>query len=107
MVKPGASLCCSLLLIAVDLSWCYAPNRGFSIHEGQGQECIACIKGLKYKYALYTEAYSHLSETTPAEQIAAPQSGESKSLFDLLQTKDSTMHVLLLAPGCLAGFLMQ
>ena len=102
-VKLGASLCCPLLLIAVDLSWCCAPVPVFT-HEGQVQECIACVKGLSYEYVLHTEAYSHLSETTPTEEIAAPCSGKSKSLFSLLQTKDLNMYMLLLA---VARFLMQ
>lgn len=107
MENLRVSLCCPLLLIAVDFSWSYVLNPSFPIYEGQMQENIACIRGLKHKYALYTETYSHLSETSPAEQVAAPGSGESKSLFNLLQTKDSNMHMLLRAPGCPAGFLMR
>lgn len=107
MVNPGASLCCPLLLVALNLFWGYAPNLRSPAHEGQVQKCIVCIKGLKYKYAFYTEAYSHLLETTPAEQRAAPRSGKNKSPFNLLQTRDSNVHMLLLVPGCQTGFLLQ
>lgn len=62
---------------------------------------------LEYKCAFNTEAYSHLSETTPAAQGATPQPGESQSQFNLLQAKDSKVRVLLLAPTCQAGLLMQ
>lgn len=37
MENLRVSLCCPLLLIAVDLSWSYVLNPSFPIHEGQMQ----------------------------------------------------------------------
>ena len=59
---------------------------------------VASIRVFGYKYALYREAYSYLSEITLAEQTEAPWAGENMSPFNLLQTKDSNVHVLLLMP---------
>lgn len=59
---------------------------------------VARIRVFGYKYALYREAYSYLSEITPAEQTEAPWAGENISPFNVLQTKDSNVHVLLLMP---------
>lgn len=70
MVNPGANLWCPLLPMAVVLSRSCVLNPSFPIREGQMQENVARIRGLKH--ALCREARSHLSETAPAEQIAAP-----------------------------------
>lgn len=96
MLNPGAtcSAFCFLLLWTSPGVTYWIPVFPFMMNKCN----VACIRVFGNKYSLYREAYSYLSETTPAEQTEAPWAGENMSPSNLLQTKYSNVHVLLLMP---------